>query len=45
MPIEDKITGTEAPIAIPIKIGKAIENVITPVLDKACKIPTAADAD
>ena len=39
------ITGSAAPIEIPIRIGSALSNTIAPVTDRACTIPTAADAD
>ena len=36
------ITGTEAPIPIPIRIGKAMSNSTAPVTARAWRIPTAA---
>ena len=44
-PMADKRTGAEAPIATPISRGSAESRVIAPDRDKACRIPTAADAD
>ena len=43
-PRADRSTGTEAPMAIPIIIGSAISKVITPVEERACRIPTEAEA-
>ena len=36
------ITGTEAPIPIPMRIGKAMSNSTAPVTARAWSIPTAA---
>ena len=36
------ITGTDAPIPIPMMIGNAMSNSTAPVMARACRIPTAA---
>ena len=43
-PSADSSTGTAAPMAIPMMMGNAISKVMAPVMDRACKIPTAAEA-
>ena len=43
-PSADSSTGTAAPMAIPMMMGNAISKVMAPVMDSACRIPTAAEA-
>ena len=41
-PSAESSTGTAAPMAIPMMMGSAIWNVMAPVPESTCKIPTAA---
>ena len=43
-PIADNNTGVAAPIPIPIIIGTAVPKLIAPVTERACNIPTEAEA-
>ena len=43
-PTADKSTGSAAPMAMPMMMGRAMEKSITPVEASACKMPTAAEA-
>ena len=43
-PKADSSTGTAAPMATPIMMGKAISKVMAPVMDRAWRMPTAAEA-
>ena len=42
--MDDSSTGQAAPTPIPIVIGSAAANVMPPVTDNACIMPTDADA-
>ena len=44
-PKEERRTGAAAPIAMPRSKGSALSRVITPVTERAWRIPTAAEAD
>ena len=43
-PRADSSTGTAAPMAMPMTMGRATSKVTAPVMASACKIPTAAEA-
>ena len=44
-PTEERMTGTAAPVVIPISRGKAQSKVMAPVTERACTIPMEAEAD
>ena len=44
-PKEESITGAAAPTTIPSRSGRVLSNDIAPVTERACTIPTAAEAD
>ena len=43
-PMAPNRTGTEAPMAMPMMMGTAASAVMAPVMDRACRMPTAAEA-
>ena len=45
VPSAESMTGTAAPTEIPSRRGKASSNCMAPVTERACTIPTAAEAD
>ena len=43
-PREESSTGSEEPMAMPRIRGKAVSKLMAPVMERACRIPTAAEA-